>query len=111
MIYLTTTLYTVLRTPVSHDNDTAVGWFNSQAGEGSTRTQEEIDKEKAFALRYLNCKAEDISKGHVEGNLEFCCHLAIAPVQDLLGLPRSARMNMPRYNRWELDMEMRTGAC
>lgn len=79
----------------THDNDTTVGWFNSQAGEGSTRTQAEIDNEKAFALRYLNCKAEDIHKGMLRAIWSSVATMAIAPVQDLLGLPRSARMNMP----------------
>ncbi|MFN9979203.1 MAG: 4-alpha-glucanotransferase, partial [bacterium] len=39
----------------THDNDTVVGWFESKAGEGSTRSQDEIDREKSFALRYLDC--------------------------------------------------------
>jgi 4-alpha-glucanotransferase len=79
----------------THDNDTTVGWFNSKAGEGSTRSQEEIDKEKSFALRYLNCSASDIHLGMMRSIWSSVATVAIAPVQDLLGLPTSARMNMP----------------
>jgi len=32
----------------THDNDTTVGWFRSVAGEGSTRTAEQIEREQKF---------------------------------------------------------------
>src|SRR6185369_2620952 len=31
----------------THDNDTTVGWFNSKAGEGSTRNAKQIELERA----------------------------------------------------------------
>jgi 4-alpha-glucanotransferase len=79
----------------THDNDTAVGWFNSVAGEGSTRSQEEIDREKSFALLYLNCKPEEIHLGMIRAIWSSVATMAITPIQDLLGLPTEARMNMP----------------
>lgn len=79
----------------THDNDTTVGWFNSKAGEGSTRSQHEIDKEKNFALRYLGCTPENIHLGMMRAIWSSVATMAIAPVQDLLGLPTEARMNMP----------------
>ena len=79
----------------THDNDTALGWFNSKAGEGSTRTQQEIDREKAFGLRYLNCTPEQIHLGMMRAIWSSVATMAIAPVQDVLGLPTEARMNMP----------------
>src|SRR5215213_10640244 len=35
----------------THDNDTAAGWFNSVAAEGSTRTANEIEEERQFCLK------------------------------------------------------------
>ena len=79
----------------THDNDTTVGWFNSKAGEGSTRSQQDIDREKAFALRYLNCTEDQIHNGMIRAIWSSVATIAIAPVQDLLGLPTESRMNMP----------------
>lgn len=79
----------------THDNDTTVGWFHSQAGEGSTRSQREIDAEKTFALRYLHCDPSQIHIGMMRAVWSSVACVAIAPVQDLLGLPSTARMNTP----------------
>ena len=79
----------------THDNDTTVGWFNSQAGEGSTRSQGEIDAEKAFALRYLQSGPNQIHQSMIRAIWGSVACIAIAPVQDLLGLPSQARMNTP----------------
>ncbi len=86
----------------THDNDTTVGWFHSKAGEGSTRSQQEIDAEKEFALRYLHCGPDQIHIGMMRAIWSSVATMAIAPVQDLLGLPTSARMNMPGTiaNNW-----------
>lgn len=79
----------------THDNDTTVGWFNSQAGEGSTRSQSEINAEKEFALRYLHCDSSHIHLGMMRAIWSSVACIAIAPVQDMLGLSASARMNTP----------------
>jgi 4-alpha-glucanotransferase len=79
----------------THDNDTVVGWFNSVSGEGSTRTQEAIEAEKEFATRYLGCSPDDIHRGMMRAIWGSVAALAIAPVQDLLGLGSDARMNTP----------------
>jgi 4-alpha-glucanotransferase len=79
----------------THDNDTTVGWFNSQAGEGSTRSQKDIDIEKSFALQYLHCEPSQIHLGMMRAIWSSVACIAIAPVQDLLGLPSRARMNTP----------------
>lgn len=79
----------------THDNDTTVGWFQSELGEGSTRTQQLIDSEKAFALRYLRCDGSQIHLGVLRAVWSSASCVAIAPVQDILGLPASARMNTP----------------
>ncbi len=38
----------------SHDNDTAVGWWSSSGAADSTRTPEDIRKEREFARAYLD---------------------------------------------------------
>ncbi|MFM8574243.1 MAG: 4-alpha-glucanotransferase [Pirellula sp.] len=79
----------------THDNDTVVGWFESVAGGASTRSQEQIDREKAFALRYLDCTANEIHRAMTRAIWRSVACIAITPVQDLLGLGACARMNVP----------------
>ena len=79
----------------THDNDTTVGWFRSVAGEGSTRTEKQIERERAFCLEYLNTKGEEIHWDFIRGVLASVANTAIVPLQDLLGLGTEARMNLP----------------
>ena len=79
----------------THDNDTVVGWFQSQPGQGSVRTAEEIERERTFALRYLDCRPEDIHWAMIRAIWSSVSCLAISPIQDLLGLGSRARMNTP----------------
>lgn len=69
----------------THDNDTIVGWWNSA---------EEADKKEATA--YLGLRIEEgINRGFMKGAWSSAANLAIAPMQDLLGLGSEARMNIP----------------
>jgi 4-alpha-glucanotransferase len=68
----------------THDNDTVVGWFNRIHGE-----------EKEFAMKYLNTNGEDIAWDLVKAAWLSKAVFAIAPMQDILGLDNSARMNYP----------------
>ncbi len=79
----------------THDNDTVIGWFNSKPGQGNTSTQEQIDAEKSFALRYLNCPSDQIHLGMIRAVWSSVAAIAIAPIQDLLGLDAKSRMNTP----------------
>ena len=79
----------------THDNDTTVGWFGSVAGEGSTRSAEQIERERTFCLNYLNTKGEEIHWDFIRTVLASVANTAIVPVQDLLGLGTDARMNLP----------------
>jgi 4-alpha-glucanotransferase len=79
----------------THDNDTVMGWWNSSGGD-STRTLEDILKEKTCAEEYL---AVD---GPTEMNWVMLRALfasvaagAGAPVQDVLGLGSESRFNIP----------------
>jgi len=83
----------------THDNDTAAGWFNSVAGEGSTRTANEIEEERQFCLKYLNSTGDEIHWDFVRSVWASVAKTAIAPLQDVLGLGNKARMNLPNSNQ------------
>lgn len=82
----------------THDNDTAVGWFNSVPGEGSMRTATEIDEQRRFCLQYLNTTGEEIHWDFIRAVWASVADRAIAPLQDVLGLGSEARMNLPNSN-------------
>jgi len=79
----------------THDNDTVVGWFNSGLGEGTTRNKEQIERERAYTLRYTGTDGRQIHWDFIRLALASVGELAIFPLQDLLGLGSEARMNMP----------------
>jgi 4-alpha-glucanotransferase len=79
----------------THDNDTTVGWFQSVAGEGSTRDAAQIEIEREFCLNYLNTEGQEISWDFIRAVLASVADTAMVPLQDLLGLGTDARMNLP----------------
>ena len=79
----------------THDNDTTVGWFNSQAGKGSTRDAGEISREHDFCLKYLDSGGEEIHWNFIRAVWASVANTAITPMQDILGLGNDARMNLP----------------
>lgn len=91
----------------THDNDTAVGWFQSDAGENSTRTSLDIEHERKFCLNYLNTEGEEIHWDFIRAVLSSVADTAIVPLQDLLGLDTEARMNLPNSSEgnwtWRCD--------
>lgn len=69
----------------THDSDTFVGWLC--AADGRTR---------AFAEEYLHLNLEEgFAWGAVRAVWASCARIAIAPMQDILGLGADARMNIP----------------
>ena len=79
----------------THDNDTAVGWFNSVPGEGSMRTAAEIAEQRRFCLQYLNTSGAEIHWDFIRAVWASVADRAVAPLQDVLGLGSEARMNLP----------------
>jgi 4-alpha-glucanotransferase len=79
----------------THDNDTTVGWFRSVAGEGSTRTAKQIERERNFCMKYLDTDGEEIQWDFIRAVLASVANTAIVPLQDLLGLGTEGRMNLP----------------
>ena len=79
----------------THDNDTTVGWWFSQAGAGSTRDASEISRERDFCMKYLHTDGAEIHWDFVRAVWSSVADTAIAPLQDLLGLGTEGRMNLP----------------
>jgi 4-alpha-glucanotransferase len=69
----------------THDNETSVGWFDS------------IPKEDfLYTVRYLKLNYDEgLHWGFIRGAWSSVSNLAVAPMQDFLGLDNSARMNKP----------------
>jgi len=79
----------------THDNDTTVGWFNSEAGAGSTRTAEQIERERNFCLKYLHTSGREIHWDFIRTVFASVTNTALVPLQDVLGCGHEARMNLP----------------
>jgi 4-alpha-glucanotransferase len=94
----------------THDNDTTVGWFESVAGEGSTRTAKQIERERQFCLDYLNSDGAEIHWDFIRAVLASVANTAIVPLQDVLGLGTEARMNLPNSTEGNWSWRYRAGA-
>lgn len=78
-----------------HDNDTTVGWWNSSGASDSTRTPDDIRRERAFTRAYLGFNNEPINWVFIRTVLASVADVAVIPLQDVLGLGTEARMNLP----------------
>ena len=94
----------------THDNDTAVGWFSSVAGEGSTRDAPQIEREKQFCFKYFNTAGTEIHWDFIRAALASVANTAIVPLQDVLGLGTEARMNLPNSTTGNWVWRYRAGA-
>lgn len=91
----------------THDNDTTRGWFESDIAPQHERLEQ--------LRRFTPCHPERIAWEFVEIAWRSTSLLAIAPIQDILGLGHEARMNTPgtvgeEYAnwRWRLSPELLT---
>ena len=92
----------------THDNDTTVGWWNDAGGSASTLSRDEIERQRAHCRRYLGLRDEaEIHWAMIRAALASVADTAIVPLQDVLGLGREARMNLPGRPegnwRWRLE--------
>lgn len=70
----------------THDNDTLLGWWENAA----------TDAQKEHAIQYLRLSEEEgIHWGFIRGAWASVAELAVAPIQDFLGLDTKSRMNLP----------------
>lgn len=97
----------------THDNDTTVGWFWSQAGANSTRSQEDIDRERQSILEYVQTDGSQIHWDMISVGMRSRANTAVFPLQDLLGLGSEARMNVPGVEsgnwQWRFTWDQLTG--
>lgn len=75
----------------THDNDTIVSWF-----------RELKEDDRKYVLNYLNSNGSDINWAFIRLAWASVANTAIVPMQDLLGLDSSGRMNLPgtTVNNW-----------
>jgi 4-alpha-glucanotransferase len=78
----------------THDNDTVMGWWQSEGGD-STRSPEDVAKEKAFARSYLAADGAEMNWCLIRNLFASVARAAIVPMQDVLGLRAESRMNKP----------------
>lgn len=93
----------------THDNDTVMGWWTSKGGD-STRSEEDVRKEKDFARRYLGPGDEPFNWKVIRALLSSVARAAIVPMQDVLGLASESRMNMPGVGEGNWRWRMTAGA-
>jgi 4-alpha-glucanotransferase len=97
----------------THDNNTTVGWFQGSAAEDSTQSNEEKEVERQLALEYLSTDGHEINWDFIRLALMSVADTAIIPMQDVLGLGKEARMNLPGTAEgnwcWRLAPDMLTG--
>ena len=76
----------------THDNDTSIGWWNTAS-----------EHEKDFARRYLQCDGSRINLDMIKALSASIANTVIFPLQDVLGLDGTHRMNFPgtASGNWE----------
>ena len=98
----------------THDNDTTLGWWNSSGAGDSTRSAEQVQREREFALKYLNSDGLEMNWTLIRAAMASVANTAIIPLQDVLGLGTDSRMNLPGRPssnwRWRFRSEMLTSA-
>jgi 4-alpha-glucanotransferase len=92
----------------THDNNTMQGWFQAEPGPLDNAEQMEAERERCRAY----CLEHDADPlwGAVAGTWATKARLAIAPVQDLLGLGAEQRMNTPGTVEGNWRFRLRPGA-
>jgi len=82
----------------THDNDTTLGWFRSMSPEV-----------QSYVCDYLSANPHDMPWPMIRAALASVAHLAIIPMQDLLGYSSEHRMNVPGVPtgnwRWRFTWE------
>ena len=96
----------------THDNDTTAGWFNGSPGD--TRSRSQIKKTQKRVLELTGGSADTVHVDLIRLAFQSEAWLAIAPLQDYLGLGSDARLNVPGTAdanwRWRVTREQLTPA-
>ena len=94
----------------THDNDTVVGWWNSEAGAGSIRSAEDVEKELDYARVYLNTDGSEINWVLIRTLMASVANTVLFPLQDVLGVGSEGRMNLPGTSSGNWRWRLREGA-
>lgn len=88
----------------THDNDTTIGWFNGSPDD--IRSADEIAATREAVLELTGGTPETINIDLIKAAYRTEARLALAPMQDYLGLGSEARMNTPGKpaNNWRWRM-------
>jgi 4-alpha-glucanotransferase len=98
----------------THDNDTTLGWFLGSPND--IRSDKEIRETQRTALAKTGGSAETIHTDLIKAAFSTNSRIAIAPMQDYLGLGSEARINTPGTSgdnwRWRvLDFQLSQEVC
>lgn len=77
----------------THDNDTARGWYETEPG--PAETPESWEAERRRARDYLASDGTTISQDLIRAVYASVADRCVIPLQDLLDLDTTARMNIP----------------
>jgi 4-alpha-glucanotransferase len=82
----------------THDNDTLAGWFAKAKKE-----------DRQYVLDYLNSDGKNITNDFIRLAFASVAYTAVIPMQDLLGLGKEARMNLPGTTQGNWQWRMKPG--
>ena len=89
-----------------------MGWWTSAGTTDSTRSSEDIRRERDFTLKFLGTDGAEMNWVFIRRVLASVADLAMIPLQDVLGLGSEARMNLPSRPhgnwRWRFTSDMLT---
>jgi 4-alpha-glucanotransferase len=98
----------------THDNDTTLGWFRGSPDD--IRSDDDIQLARQAVLGVTGGSAETVHTDLIKAAFSTDAYIAIAPLQDYLGLGSEARVNTPGVAggnwRWRvLDSQLTPELC
>jgi 4-alpha-glucanotransferase len=96
----------------THDNDTVLGLFRSEADDHTTRTPEMVAAERRQILNYTGTDGHELNWDYITRVWQSRAKVAVCPLQDVLGLGSESRMNIPgksgEFWNWRFAWEQLT---
>jgi 4-alpha-glucanotransferase len=91
----------------THDNDTVVGWFEQRSRADAPEGEK---RERGLCLKYLGTDGAEINWDFIRAAQMSVATLAVAQLQDVLGLSSDARMNTPASTEGNWNWRYTQGA-
>jgi 4-alpha-glucanotransferase len=91
----------------THDNDTVVGWFRQRGRDDASEGEK---RERELCLKYLGTDGAEINWDFIRAAQMSVAIIAVAQLQDVLGLSSDARMNTPASAEGNWDWRFQEGA-